>query len=164
MTLYEITNEYLNVKALLENDEADEKVINDTLDAYLGADIDEKADGYAIVIKELEGELAKWKTEKDRIAKHCQTLDNNISRMKTRMLEAMTAMDKPEIKTDHFKISIAKNGGQAPLKYVPDAPIPDAYKRWEPDANKIREAITLGLDDVSSFAYLGERGTHINIR
>ncbi len=163
MTLYELTQEFLNVKALLENDEADEKVINDTLDAYLGADIDEKAEGYAIVIKELEGELAKWKVEKDRIERHCKTLDNNIERMKTRMLDAMTQMDKPEIKTEHFNIKIAKDGGQAPLMFVPDAPIPQQFKKWEPDRNKIREAINLG-EDVSSFAYLGERGTHINIR
>ena len=163
MTLYELTTEYMNVKALLENDEADEQTIFDTLDAYLGADIEDKADGYAIVIKELEGELAKWKTEKERIERHCKTLDNNISRMKTRMLEAMTAMEKPEIKTEHFKISIGKNGGQAPLLFVPDAKIPDRFKKWEPDKNKIREALTLG-EDVSEFAYLGDRGTHINIR
>ena len=163
MTLYELTNEYMNVKSLLENDEADEKVINDTLDAYLGADIDEKAEGYAIVIKELEGELAKWKVEKERIERHCKTLDNNIERMKSRMLNAMTVMNKPEIKTEHFNIKIAKNGGQAPLMFIPDAKIPDRFKKYEPDKNKIREAINLG-EDVSSFAYLGERGTHINIR
>lgn len=163
MTLYELTNEYMNVKSLLENDEADEKVINDTLDAYLGADIDEKAEGYAIVIKELEAELAKWKVEKERIERHCKTLDNNIERMKSRMLNAMTVMNKPEIKTEHFNIKIAKNGGQAPLMFIPDAKIPDRFKKYEPDKNKIREAINLG-EDVSSFAYLGERGTHINIR
>lgn len=163
MTLYELTTEYMNVKSLLENEEADEKTINDTLDAYLGADIDEKAEGYAIVIKELEAELAKWKSEKERIERHCKTLDNNIERMKSRMLDAMTAMDKPEIKTEHFNIKIAKNGGQAPLMFIPDAKIPDRFKKFEPDKNKIREAINLG-EDVSSFAYLGERGTHINIR
>lgn len=163
MTLYELTTEYMNVKSLLENEEADEKTINDTLDAYLGADIDEKAEGYAIVIKELEAELAKWKGEKERIERHCKTLDNNIERMKERMLNAMTAMDKPEIKTEHFNIKIAKNGGQAPLMFIPDAKIPDRFKKFEPDKNKIREAINLG-EDVSSFAYLGERGTHINIR
>lgn len=163
MTLYELTTEYMNVKSLLENEEADEKTINDTLDAYLGADIDEKAEGYAIVIKELEAELAKWKGEKERIERHCKTLDNNIERMKSRMLDAMTAMDKPEIKTEHFNIKIAKNGGQAPLMFIPDAKIPDRFKKFEPDKNKIREAINLG-EDVSSFAYLGERGTHINIR
>ena len=163
MTLYELTTEYMKVKALLEDDEAEESTINDTLDAYLGADIEEKAEGYAIVIKELEAEAAKWKAEKERVEAHYKTLSNNISRMKTRMLEAMSMMDKPEIKTEHFNIKIAKNGGQAPLVFVPDAPIPEQYRKWEPDKNKIREAINLG-EDVSSFAYLGARGTHINIK
>ncbi len=163
MNLYELTNEYLALKSLLEDDEADEQIISDTLEAYLGADIENKAEGYAIVLKELEAELTKWQTEKKRIEAHVSTLSNNIDRMKSRFLDAMNAMQLPEIKTEHFNLKIAKNGGVAPLIFVDNAPIPEQFKKWEPNVKAIREAISVG-EDVSSFAYLGERGVHLNIK
>ena len=118
MNLYELTTEYLNLKALLEDEEAEEQVVNDTLEAYLGADIEAKAEGYAIVLKELEAELSKWQTEKKRIEQHVNLLTVNIDKMKSRLLDSMQAMDKPEIKTEHFNLKIAKNGGVAPFHII----------------------------------------------
>ena len=83
MTLYELTNDWLQLMTLLEEG-ADEDVINDTLEG-LDYEIEQKADGYARVIRNIEADIAGLKTEIDRMTNRKKVLENNITRLKANL-------------------------------------------------------------------------------
>lgn len=108
MTLYEITDNYKAVLEMAQNPDIDEQAIKDTLEAIQG-DIKEKADGYAKVIKELDGETDKLTAEIKRLTDRKNTIQNNIAYMKQSLKEAMTATGNLKFRTDLFSFNIQKN-------------------------------------------------------
>lgn len=117
MTLYELTNELQQLLALAEDPEVDPQVLQDTIDAVTG-EIEEKADGYAKVIRQMESDLAGLKNEIDRLTMRKKSIDNSIDRMKDALQMAMIIANKPKFKTELFSFNIQKN----PPKVVVDDP------------------------------------------
>lgn len=161
MTLYELTNEFKNLLAIAEDPEVDPDAISDTMEGLTG-EIEDKAEGYAIIIKELNAEAEKFNAEADRLMKYAKHLTDNADRMKERLLTSMDAIGMPKITTEHFKVSIVKNGGKEPLRITGEVPDDYMIAKPEPDKNKIREAIENGI--TLDFAHLEERGRHLVIR
>ena len=163
MTLYELSKDYIYLLEVAEDPDIDPEALADTMEGIEGA-IEDKAEGYVCVIKELEGQAAKFDAEIDRLTKQKNVFQNNIKRIKETLMNAMIDMGKEKIPTEHFKISVAKNGGLQPMVIDVDLKdIPEEYitRKPEPNNAKIREALKTG--DLP-FAHLEERGRHLNIR
>ena len=107
MNLYELTADYLKLQSMLEDPDVDQQAVTDTLEAMDYA-IEEKADGYVRVIKNMEGSVNAIKLEIDRLTEKKRHLEDSIKRLKTNLQESMIAMDKRKVKTDLFQISIQK--------------------------------------------------------
>lgn len=138
-TLYEITGNFVKLLEMAEEEEISEEALKDTLES-LEYDLAEKAEQYAKVIKELEGQAQAIANEKQRLEERKKTLTNNIARMKSTLKEAMLIANKKKIKTDLFSFTIRKAGGLKPL--VIDGKVPEEYlKQPEPDTTKIRELL-----------------------
>lgn len=161
MTLYDLTSEYIQLLAMMEDPDVDPDVLQDTMEAIDG-EIEYKAEGYVCVAKELEAEADKFDKEIERLIRNRDSLRNNAKRVKATLLNAMDLIDKPKITTEHFKVSIAKNGGLQPMKITGEVPEDYLLYKPEPDNKKIREALDSGL--ALDFAHLEERGRHLNIR
>ena len=161
MTLYDLTGEYMELLAMMEDPDVDPDVLQDTMEAS-GGEIEYKAEGYVCVAKELEAEADKFDKEIERLIKNRDSLRNNAKRVKTTLLTAMELIDMPKITTEHFKVSIAKNGGLQPMKITGEVPKEYMLYKPEPDSKKIREALNNGL--ALDFAHLEERGRHLNIK
>lgn len=162
-TLYELTDEYLELMSMAEDPDVDPQTFADTLEGLSG-EIEYKAEGYARVLKELEADERKYNAEIDRLTLSRNRIRESMKRMKTHLMEAMIVMDKPKFSTEHFKFSVAKNGGLPPMKVDPVDNIPDEYIILErkADTDKIRQDLMFGVE--LPFAHLEERGTHLNIR
>lgn len=106
-TLYELTEQWAAVLSLAEEG-ADAEAIENAL-ADIGGEIEDKADGYAKVIKELEGQAEVAKAEKERLYARETAFKNSARNMKLRLEEAMVRCGKPKIKTDLFSFNIQKN-------------------------------------------------------
>ena len=63
MTLYELTGQYLGL--LYMADEVDPDILAGTLES-IGGEIEEKADNYAKVIRNIEGDIQNINSEIDR--------------------------------------------------------------------------------------------------
>ena len=125
MTLYELNDNWETVFNMLSDPEADEEMIFDTLEAIEG-DIEEKAIGYAKVIKNLEADVPALKEEVDRLNKKKQAKESKAKFLKLKLEETMKNLGRLEIKTDLFDFKIQKN---PPAVDVLDINlIPDAYK------------------------------------
>ena len=160
-SLMELTDDYVKLQEYAGSLEPeDQQAFLDTLEG-LDYEVGLKLDDYVSVIKAIESNEDLIETEIGRLKKISQALDDNKSKMKSAIKSAMEQMDKKEITGKFHKIKIVKNGGKQPLIITDD--VPNNYQKliFEDDTEKIRKALESGEE--LSFAYLGERGTHLKI-
>lgn len=163
-TLYEITDTYIQLLEMASDPETDLSVFADTLEAVEG-ELEVKAEGYAIVNQELQTRIDGITREIDRLMAWRSAVMSNKKRLNEALMNAMEAMGKRKLETEHFRISIARNGGKQPMYVTPSVEdIPEAFivRKPEPDKEKIRAALEAGEE--LGFAHLEERGQHLNIR
>lgn len=160
MNLYELKNTYQQLQDLIEAGEPLDGVlttINDELEA--------KADGYARVIRNMEGDVEAFKTEEKRLAEKRKSLENAIERLKGNLFEAMKETGKTKFKTELFSFAIQRNGGADPVIVdVPTEKLPDdlVIIQEKPDLKKIADYIKETGD--ISYAHFGERGESLRIK
>lgn len=107
-TLYELEADYMKLLEMAEDPEIDPEVLNDTLEGIEG-EIEIKAENYAKVIKELEGQVAVIEAEAKRLSAKKTAIENNISTIKQRLEDAMKTTGKVKFKTELFSFNIQKN-------------------------------------------------------
>lgn len=163
MNLYDITGQYklLETACLLNEDD---KALEFEL-AKIEGDLIEKADNYAKIIKNLEAEKDGYEKEAKRLADRAAVIGNNIKSLKANLLWSMKETGKDKIKTNLFSISVAKNGGKAPLVVdVPAEELPTELQKITIDADK--DALRKYIEETGDFSYghIADRGEHVSIR
>lgn len=157
MTLYDLTAEYQALLQMAEDPDTDPEVLTDTMEALEG-EIEDKADGYAIVMKELEATEQKIKTEVDRLNARRLSISNNIRCMKLRLQTSMIETGKTKFKTDLFSFGIQKN---PPAVVIDEQYIENIPKKYlvqqDPviDKKKIKEDLKAGVD-LEGIAHLAQ--------
>lgn len=152
-TLYELTNDFMQLLAMAEDDSEDIDAVLNTIEG-VDYEIEQKADGYAKVIKELEAKGEAIKKEEDRLADKRKAIENNIKRMKETLQMSMGITGKTKFKTELFSFNIQNN----PPSLVLDKPlneIPDKF--LIPQAPKVDNAAVKDLlkaGEVLDFAHL----------
>ena len=161
MTLYELSDDYMNLLTMAEDPDIDPEAFADPLAGIEGA-IEDKADGYAKVMKQLEATSANLEFEEKRLMNRRKTIDRNIKRMKQALQDAMIATGKPKFKTDLFSFTIRKNPASVVIDRETSIP-PEFLIPQDPKIDKkaIKAAIDRG-DDIT-FAHL-EQGESLIIR
>jgi chaperonin cofactor prefoldin len=163
-TLYELTGEFRQLLEMIEQGDYTEEELQDTLEGLTG-EIEIKADGYAKVIKELEGDSAKIKFEIARLSGKKTFIDNNIKSLKSSLELAMRATGKTKFKTDLFSFNIQKNGGVRALTIVGEVKdLPVEYLVVQPSIpnnEKIRELLK---ESEVTWAKLEPQGESLRIK
>lgn len=156
--LYKIAGDFQKLFQMAEEEEINEQVLADTLES-LEYDLSEKAEQYAKIIKELEGQALMIKEEKERLETKQRTINNNIKKMKEALKGAMAIANIKKIKTNLFSFNIQKASNRA---VVIDGEVPQEYLRKpEPDTMAIKEL--LKVRDVE-WAHLKEATEFLSIR
>lgn len=130
MNLYELTSRYqslLNYAQSIDfTDEDQVETLQTTFDSLDGA-IEDKAEGIAHVLKQLEYDELIVNEEIKRYQAKKKVLVNNQKSLKRYLQESMEYMNKDKIKTPKFSINIQNN----PPKLVveDESEIPKAYWR-----------------------------------
>ena len=164
MTLYELSDDYMNLLTTAEDPDIDPEAFADTLAGIEGA-IEDKADGYAKVIRTLEGDAAACDAEAKRLRSKKQIIENNIKRMKQALQYAMEATGKTKFKTALFSFGIQKNPAAVVMEEGYIENIPERFLiPQDPVINKkaIKEALKNG-EDLEGIAHL-EQGESLRIR
>lgn len=160
-TLYELTGDYLNLLGWLEDEEnLEDAVVKDTLEGIEGA-LEDKAENYAKIIKELTAEAKKFEEEKKRLEERQKALENRAALLKKNLYNSMKLTGKIKFKTELFSFGIQKNGGLQPIE-IDAVNVPDEYMKKEPDGTKIRIALKEGKE--LPFVTVKEYGDHLVIR
>lgn len=159
--LYQLTNNYETVLNMIYDEDVDEQMILDTLEAIEG-EIEDKADGYAKIIRELESKANARKEEAKRLTESAKSFENKTKLLKQNLFNAMKTTGKTKFATELFSFNIAKNGGKQTLTI--DGDVPEEYTKTiiENDNDKIREALESGKE--LPFAHLEPRGESLRIK
>lgn len=163
-TLYELTGNYLILADMLDDPDADPITVMDTMDAIEG-ELDEKAENYGRIIRNLEAEAEAIRAEVDRLSRRRKTIDNNIDSLKKRLQMAMELTNRPKIDTPLFKFYIQKNAPSVVVDLDDLQDMPMEYLTYhEPTVNKaaIKDALKAGLD-LRGIAHL-EQSQSLRIR
>ena len=160
MTLYDLKGEFQALYELATSED-DEQAFLDTLESLRG-DLEVKAAGYVHIIKQLEMESNECDKAIEAFKQKKTVRTNSIKRMKDALIDALDVAGLNGLQAGEYSMKIAKNGGLQPLKI--DGDIPDSFMKvvYEPDNNKIREALLNGEE--LDFAHLEDRGRHLNIK
>lgn len=172
LKLYEIANEYRRLADQLEAaDTPDEmtQTIRDTMES-LSFDFEDKAEAMAALVAEYEATIEGCWAEIRRLTGKAARAENAIDSIKKYLFAEMQYTGLRKVKAGTWNISIAKNGGKAPIvwKTEPDeldlGSLPEKYvKRTETiNASAVRETLEAG--GFLSFAELGERGESLRIK
>ena len=106
--LYEMTGDLLQLMELLYDDEIDEEQLLQICE-NIELEIEDKADGYAKIIKDMDGTIDALKAEEGRLKKRRKSLEGRQNFLKRNLEGAMKAIGKTKFKTDLFSFGIQKN-------------------------------------------------------
>jgi hypothetical protein len=126
-TLYEIDQEYI---ILMDQLEEAEGILDETLERMLEIseqNIAEKAEAYAMMITQWEGEAQMIRDEELRLAKRRKAKENSIARLESRLSSSMKLFGKEKIEGKLFTIGFRRStrmeqtdGDMDPLKFLAD--------------------------------------------
>lgn len=166
-TLWEIDHQLSAAINQLEAMEGDEPLA-DVFESYVAELQDERDDkianwGRFILYQESLADAAQ--AEADRIRKLAETRRNRAKSMKDCLKLYFEREGLKKIETATAVVSLAKNGGKAPIKLPDDlSELPDdyTYPIFKPDLDRIREDLEAG-ETIPGCALL-QREQHIRIR
>lgn len=145
--LYEIVGAFKELLEMASEENMDQKLISDTLEG-VEFEFEEKADGYAKVVKMLEGDVEAIDKEIKRLTEKKNTIKNNISGIKKNLENAMITTGKTKFKTLLFGYNIQKN--PASVSIDDETLIPkDFWIEQEPKLDKKSLAAFLKENEVS---------------
>ncbi|MCI9592329.1 MAG: siphovirus Gp157 family protein [Lachnospiraceae bacterium] len=164
MRLYEIAEEYAALLDMLSDEEVEEQVIRDTMEA-INMEFEDKADNYAKIIRELGAGAEALKAEEERLYKRRKRMEDRSRWLKNELEANMRFTGKTKFRTDLFSFNIQKNGGLQPL--VIDGVLEDIPGRFlipqPPIINN--EAVRKLLENRQvEWAHLEPRGESLRIR
>jgi len=116
-TLYQLTEEYQELLSMALDPGVDPEALADTMEGIEG-EIEDKADGYAKVMRNLGADISAIEVEVTRLTERKKRIESNIDRMKKALETAMRSTGKVKFKTSLFSFNIQKN----PASLKIDAP------------------------------------------
>ena len=105
MTLFELSEKYKHFEQIIEDENADEQAVSDTLEALCGA-IDEKLEAVGIVLKTLKVEADALKAEEKKLAARRAAKENHIRTLKEYLLVSMNELSRDRFETPKTAISV----------------------------------------------------------
>ena len=156
-SLYQLTETYKQIQAMVEED-GDEAAFEDTLDSInWNEDFENKCDGYAMVIRNVELSIAADKGQIEYLDKLLKAVkdsktakENKIKRMKESMYEAMNKVGKTKFKSQRFSYWTQKNTPSLVIDNPENVPL-EYFKTPAPEIDK--EAIKKALKDGETFSF-----------
>lgn len=164
-SLYELTETFKQIQAMLEDDNEDEQALKDTLESIdWNTDFEEKCDGYVMVIRNTEvaigaddGQIAAIEKILEEVKKSKQAKENKIKRMKESLCKAMIAVDRTKFKSSRFSFWTQKT---SEVVITDEANIPFEFMTVpKPTVSKTKIKDALKNGEQLSFAHIEEHET-----
>lgn len=163
-TLYELGLAYQVLLEMAGDPETDPEFLADTLEGIEG-EIEDKCDGCAVVMKELEGRAEMISKEINRLEVWKKACEVNRDRIKARIQTFMETSGKEKFETRRFKFRIQNNPPRVVLDAASWKEVPEDYLKYrdpEIDKAKMKDDMKAGKD-LSGIAHMEQtRGVRIS--
>lgn len=169
MKMYDIAADYRRLQDLLDAADTPEEMrqtLTDTLESVAG-DFADKAEAMAALAAEYKAIFEGCKAEIARLTGKAARAENAIESIKRYLKAEMEFTGQRKLTAGTWQISIAKNGGKAPIEWDEDIEPEELPERflsisYKIDTAAVRDALEAG--EVLDFAKLGERGESLRIK
>ena len=169
MSLYNIKTELVELLDAMTNDGAFDAETEAALAEHaqaLAEAFTDKADDYAALIRVAETRAAARREEVERMKRLVADDEALADRLKSMLMNAMTATGKTKVETQRFRLAVKKNGGKIPVVITDEDALPVDFKVPKVteviDKDGIREALEAGTPVPG--AELGQRGQRLEIK
>ena len=109
MKLYELTNDYQQLLAMLdEENDFPPEAIADTLES-ISAEIEDKADNIACMLKSIDADITAIKAEETRLAERRKAKQNAYDRIKAYLSDELQKAGISKLETARSKITFRKS-------------------------------------------------------
>ncbi|URK67371.1 siphovirus Gp157 family protein [Streptococcus oralis] len=141
-SLYELTGQFLTIYQM----DIDDETKADTLEAIDWQEqFEQKAEGYAHVIKNLEADVAMYKAEEESFKAKKQAAQKKLDYVKDNIMAAMNVTGQTEVKSGAMTLKVQKNRESV---QVDEDLLPKKYfaKKIElkPDKKTLKELLKAG--------------------
>lgn len=133
MKLYEISQNYQNLRDLLEDETVPNDVVLDALKEIDGV-FEEKADNIIKLVKMVEGECELFRSEEIRLADKRRSAEKKVNDLKEYLKSNMILLDKKKIDTPLFKLTVQKNPVSVEVMDINQ--VPEQYLIYKMEAAK----------------------------
>ena len=126
-SIYQIQDKYQMIQSLIE-----QGIEPEAFDAALNAidgELSEKLENYAMVIKNIESDIAGLKAEEGRLNKRRKGMEGNVKLMKVAMENALLASGQKSLKGEKFSFNVQKNPPS--LVILGENSIPEEFVTYE---------------------------------
>lgn len=124
MSLYDITNEIIDLLDLLADPDAEKEDIDKSL-KLMQNQFETKFDGYMKALKNLEADEVVIKEEINRLKGRLESNKKSQENLKTAVMNSMIAIEKPKIKTALFSATVKKTNPSVVI--VDEDEIPEEF-------------------------------------
>lgn len=124
ISLYDITNEIIDLLDLLADPDAEKEDIDKSL-KLMQDQFETKFDGYMKALKNLEADEVVIKEEINRLKGRLESNKKSQENLKTAVMNSMIAIEKPKIKTALFSATVKKTNPSVVI--VDEDEIPEEF-------------------------------------
>lgn len=124
MSLYDVTNEIIDLLDLLADPDAEKEDIDKSL-KLMQDQFETKFDGYMKALKNLEADEVVIKEEINRLKDRLESNKKSQENLKTAVMNSMIAIEKPKIKTALFSATVKKTNPSVVI--VDEDEIPEEF-------------------------------------
>lgn len=152
MKLYELTTEYLHLLDVLEDEDASEEAIRDTMGMIL-EDITDKIEDCGKVLKQLRADAEALKAEKLRLASRQAAIERGEERLREAIRLAMAVTNQRKIKTGLFTFGLTKQNKV--VLDVPEEALPIEFQKVtvKADTKALKEYLMRDENDLCGLAH-----------
>lgn len=137
MHLYELTDEYLKAFEALQVDEQGNMIGYEALEELAGA-LDEKLEAVACFVKDLRGEVEKFKAEEAALAARHKQLESRADWLGNYLRGQLEAVGREKFETPRCKVTFIKS---SKVNVVDIDLLPEEYRRVKTTVEADRKAL-----------------------
>ncbi|MBC8534575.1 siphovirus Gp157 family protein [Yeguia hominis] len=155
MTLYEMTEAAQRLYELLQEEEIDEDVVNDTLEAM---DVGSKLEDYCKLIRQFQSDAEALKSEEDKLHRKRERAEKTADRLSNNILRFLKSANREREKAGVFEVAVRKSEA---VRILNLQQIPESYLRTktttEPDKARIKKALKSGAEITGAEIAINEK-------
>lgn len=147
MRLYDISQQFLSIQELAENDESMIEAVADTMEG-IAADFEQKGQAVVVIFKGMEADIDAIDSEMKRLGEKKKAIQNRVEWLRNYLRDNMAATGIKKITCPLFNITLSEAAKQ--VEVFDESALPDDYVTVKtvlsPDKRKLLEDLKEGAD------------------